>query len=95
MKRLCSVACLAMLLGAGMPSVSSAQLTDIAKQTGKATKGAVETVGTTGKKVGEKTKEVVTGVPKDATGMCRDHTYTISKAKARACDGHGGIEKWY
>ena len=95
MKKLWSVACLAMLLAAGVPSPSTAQLTDIAKQTGKATKGAVEKVGTAGKKVGDETKQVVTGRPKDATGLCRDRTYTTAKTKAHSCDGHGGVEKWY
>ena len=95
MKRLWSVACLAVLLGLGMPSPSTAQFTDVAKQTGKATQKGVEKVGTAGKKVGEDTKEIVTGRPKDATGMCRDRTYTTSKTKAHSCDGHGGVEKWY
>jgi hypothetical protein len=30
--------------------------------------------------------------PKEATGQCKDNTYTTAKSKQGACSGHGGIK---
>lgn len=35
------------------------------------------------------------GVPKDATGVCKDGTYTTSAKKSGACSGHQGVKTWY
>ncbi len=104
MKTLMPMACLTAILGFGMPSM--AQVTDMAKQAGKATKGAVEKVGETGKKVGTsvaegakkvgtETEKVVTGAPRGSTGRCADGTYTTSKTRSGACLKHGGVERWF
>lgn len=104
MKTLMPVACLTALLGFGLPSM--AQVTDMAKHAGKATKGAVETVGETGKKVGTSategakkagtaTERAVTGAPRGSTGRCKDGTYTTSTTRSSACLKHGGVETWF
>jgi hypothetical protein len=33
--------------------------------------------------------------PKDATGKCKDGTYTTATTKSGACSSHGGVETWY
>jgi len=104
MKTLMPMACLTAILAFGMPSM--AQVTDMAKHAGKATKGAVETVGETGKKIGTSgvegakkvgtaTERAVTGAPQGSTGRCTDGTYTTSKTRSGACLKHGGVEKWF
>ena len=104
MKTLIRMACLTAILGFGMPSM--AQVTDMAKHVGHATKEAVEKVGETGKKVGTsategakkvgtETEKAVTGAPRGSTGRCTDGTYTTSKTRSGACLKHGGVEKWF
>ncbi|HUK35446.1 MAG TPA: DUF3761 domain-containing protein [Vicinamibacterales bacterium] len=97
MKKLISVACLTAMLGVGAPSM--AQLGDFAKQAGKATvdttKDAAKATTDATKKATTETKEAVTGVPKGATGRCKDGTYTMAKTRSGACSKHGGLDKWY
>lgn len=107
-KHLVSVACLSAMMGFGAPAM--AQFGDVAKQAGKATvdktKEAAKATGDTAKKVGSGveegakkattgTKEAVTGVPKGATGRCKDGTYTMAKTRSGACSGHRGVDRWY
>ena len=33
--------------------------------------------------------------PKNATGQCKDGTYTTAKSKEGACSKHGGVTTWY
>src|SRR5947207_14517719 len=33
--------------------------------------------------------------PKDATGECKDGSYTQAQTKAGACSGHGGVKDWF
>jgi hypothetical protein len=33
--------------------------------------------------------------PKDATGQCKDGTYTKAATKSGACSSHGGVATWY
>jgi hypothetical protein len=106
LKNVISVACLAAMLGFGVPSISTAQVSDLGKKAGQVTKDAAKKTAEAGKKVGEGvkegaekattgTKEAVTGVPKGATGRCKDGTYTMAKTRRGACSDHHGIEKWY
>ena len=46
-------------------------------------------------KAGTETKKAVTGVPKGATGKCKDGTYTKSATKSGACSKHGGVATRY
>ena len=108
MTKMIPVACLTAMLAFGVPSM--AQVTDLGKQAGqavgqvgkdvtKATGEAAKKVGTAGKKtaknVGSSAKEAVTGVPKGATGECKDGTYTKAKSRSGACSKHGGVDKWF
>jgi hypothetical protein len=97
MKKLIPVACLTAVLGFSAPS--TAQVTDALKHAGQATVDAGKTVVTAtehaGKKVGTETKKVVTGVPKGATGLCRDGTYTRTTTRSGACSKHGGVQRWF
>jgi hypothetical protein len=108
LKKFIPVACLTALLGFSVPSM--AQLGDLAKQAGKATvdttKDAAKATAEGAQKVGSDvkqgttkatsgTKEAITGVPKGATGRCKDGTYTMSKTRSGACSKHGGVVKWY
>jgi len=108
-KKLIPMACLAAMLGFGMPS-TAAQVTDMVKKGGQvvgdAGKKAVKTTGEAGKKVGSgvkqgaetvgtETKRAVTGAPKGAKGVCKDGTYTKATMKSGACSKHGGVAKWY
>ena len=106
LRNMISVACLTAMLGFGVPSISTAQISSLGKKAGQVTKDAAKTTAEAGKKVGEgvkegaekagtATKEVVTGVPKGATGRCQDGTYTTVKVRSGACSKHGGVEKWY
>jgi hypothetical protein len=33
--------------------------------------------------------------PQNATGQCKDGTYTTAKSKEGACSSHGGVTTWY
>src|SRR5215471_5709131 len=33
--------------------------------------------------------------PADATGQCKDGSYTTAKSKQGACSDHGGVQTWY
>ncbi len=39
--------------------------------------------------------QVPKGAPADATGMCKDGTYTSGTTKGTACQGHNGVQSWY
>lgn len=41
------------------------------------------------------TQAATGGVPKDATGVCKDGSYTTSPKKSNACKGHQGVKTWY
>jgi hypothetical protein len=97
MKKLIPVACLTAVLGFSAPS--SAQVTDAIKHAGQATvdtsKKVVTATEQAGKKVGTETKKAITGVPKGATGLCRDGTYTRATTRSGACSKHAGVQKWF
>jgi len=97
MKKLIPVACLTAVLGFSAPS--TAQVTDALKHAGQATvdtsKKVVTATEQAGKKVGTETKKAVTGVPKGATGLCRDGTYTRATTRSGACSNHAGVQRWF
>lgn len=33
--------------------------------------------------------------PKNATGLCKDGSYTTDANRATACEGHRGLKTWY
>jgi Protein of unknown function (DUF3761) len=45
-----------------------------------------------GKAVG---KTTATGKPADASGKCKDGSYTKAATKQGACSSHGGVAEWY
>jgi hypothetical protein len=107
-KKMIPAACLAAVLGFGLPA--TAQVPDAVQHAGHATaqagKKVAKTTGEVGKKVGSgvkagaetvgtETKRAVTGAPKGATGLCRDGTYTRTTARSSACSKHGGVQKWF
>jgi hypothetical protein len=95
--KLIPMACLTAVLGFSAPS--AAQVTDALKHAGQVTvdtgKKAVTATEQAGKKVGTETKKAVTGVPKGATGLCRDGTYTRAKTRSGACSNHAGVQRWF
>ncbi len=97
MKTLIPMACLTAVLGFSAPS--TAQVVDAMKHAGQVTvdttKKAATATGKAGTKVGNETKNAVTGRPAAATGKCKDGSYTKSVAKSGACSKHGGVSKWY
>ena len=96
-KKLIPMACLTAVLG--FSAHSTAQVVDAMKHVGQATvdttKKAAAATEKAATKVGNETKNAVTGRPKGATGKCKDGSYTKSARTSGACSKHGGVEKWY
>ena len=72
---------------------------DAADATGKATVKGAKATGNATKEAGGAVKNAVTprpsDSPKDATGKCKDGTYTHAKEHSGACSSHGGVAEWY
>lgn len=74
---------------------------DAAKDAGKAAKEGAKTVGKATKEgaaaAKDSTKTVArpAAAPADATGQCKDGSYTKATQHRGACSGHGGVAEWY
>jgi len=72
---------------------------DAAKSAAKGTEKGAKAAGKATKDAAVATKDAVTGrpstAPADATGRCKDGSYTHAKQHRGACSGHGGVAEWY
>jgi hypothetical protein len=59
----------------------------VAKDVAKGTKGAAKDV--------KADIERPSSAPPDATGKCKDGTFSTDKTRAAACANHGGVADWY
>src|SRR4051812_29796247 len=70
----------------------------VAKDVAKGTKGVAKDVAKGTKGIAKDVKEDVarpSSAPADATGRCKDGTYSTDKTRAAACANHGGVADWY
>ncbi len=71
----------------------------VGKTVGSAAKDVGKTTATAGKQVGKATADAVkprpSDAPADATGRCKDGTYSHASARRGACSAHGGVSEWY
>ncbi|MBW8862922.1 MAG: DUF3761 domain-containing protein [Acidobacteria bacterium] len=71
---------------------------DVAKDVAKGTKGVAKDVGKGSKEIAKDVNGDVTrpsSAPADATGKCKDGTYSTDHTRAAACADHGGVADWY
>jgi Protein of unknown function (DUF3761) len=71
---------------------------NVAKDVAKGTKGVAKDVGKGSKEIAKDVKGDVTrpsSAPADATGKCKDGTYSTDHTRAAACADHGGVADWY
>jgi hypothetical protein len=84
---------------AGAAKVVGQETKDGATAAGKATaNGAEKAVAATKdgtKAAANALKPKPSDAPQDATGKCKDGTYTKATQHAGACSGHGGVADWY
>jgi len=70
----------------------------VAKDVAKGTKGIAKDVAKGSKDAAKDVKEDVarpSSAPADATGRCKDGTFSTDKTRAAACANHGGVADWY
>jgi Protein of unknown function (DUF3761) len=70
----------------------------VAKGVAKGTKGVAKDVAKGSKDIAKDVKDDVTrpsSAPADATGRCKDGTYSTDTTRASACANHGGVAAWY
>jgi len=71
---------------------------DAGKDVAKGTKGVAKDVAKGTKGVAKDVKadiERPSSAPADATGKCKDGTFSTDKTRAAACANHGGVADWY
>jgi hypothetical protein len=71
---------------------------DAAKDVAKGTKGVAKDVGKGTKEMAKDVKGAIerpSSAPADATGKCKDGTFSTDKTRAAACANHGGVADWY
>jgi len=64
----------------------------------KGTKGVAKDVGKGTKEMAKDVKGAIerpSSAPADATGKCKDGTFSTDKTRAAACANHGGVADWY
>jgi hypothetical protein len=44
---------------------------------------------------GSSANRSATNAPSDATGRCKDGSFTTASSKRGACSGHGGVDTWF
>jgi len=88
---------------AGATETAAKETKDATKTASKATAGAAETAAkatkdatkTAGKATANAIKPKPSDAPKDATGKCKDGSYSNAAQQSDACSDHGGVAEWY
>lgn len=89
-RRLLTASCMAGVIALTVPAF----VAPVAAQAKKTTKKAGGSAAKDTAKAGKETAAAAlpSDAPKDATGQCKDGTYTTAKTPKGACSGHGGVK---
>jgi uncharacterized protein DUF3761 len=76
-------------------SADAPKKSDAAKSASKGASSTAPKADAAKKAPGNPAPKTAAAKPADASGKCKDGTYSKAATKQGACSGHGGVAEWY